>query len=66
MSNTLDGINSKSDLVKENVNKLKDMAIEIIQNKTKGEKRFFKSEKTSEFQYPLSIIGRKSAGIQWS
>lgn len=54
MSNTLDGINSKSDLVKKkNINKLKDMAIEIIQNKTKGEKRFFKSEKNIRVSIPF-------------
>lgn len=42
MSNTLDGIDSKLDLVKENISKLEDIAIEIIQNKTKGEKKIFK------------------------
>lgn len=41
MRNTLDGINTKLDLVKENITKLEDIAIEIIQNKTEGEKKIF-------------------------
>lgn len=59
--NVEDGINDKLDLVKERFSELKGVAIEILQNKTQGEKRFFKNEKSiSKFQYLLSIIGRKS------
>lgn len=35
------GINGKLGLVKEKISKLEDVAMEILQNKTQGEQRFF-------------------------